>query len=119
MIGLLILTGLTAYFFAVGQARDKQRMSDIAAIQTALQIYYKENGFYPTGQSIAQPMGMTGYLDNWPTPPQPSGLCTKTQNQYLYSQKANGEDFNLSFCLGQKTDVLSAGPHTLASKGIQ
>lgn len=118
IIGLLAITGLAAFTSAKVQARDKQRLADISAIQSAVQIYFTENGFYPSGENAQMPSGIADYLDRWPVAPVADGACTKAANQYLYSQKAGGADFALTFCLGQKTNGLSAGNHTINSKQI-
>lgn len=119
IISLLAITGLAAFFFAHAQARDRQRMADVTAIRNALQIYFTENGFYPYGQGAGEPAGISNYLDRWPIAPPADGSCTGTSNQYAYSQKANGTDYALTFCLGQRTDGLPAGIHTITSKLVQ
>jgi type II secretory pathway pseudopilin PulG len=119
IVGLLVLTILLALFFAQSSARDKQRMRDVIAMQTALRVYFTENGFYPPGMGTQMPENITGYLDRWPLAPAASGSCTASQNRYVYSQKSSGLDYTLTFCLGQKTAGVSAGMHTLTSKGIQ
>jgi len=112
------LTILLAYFSAAGLARDRQRLTDIGQIDQALQIFLNENGFYPYGTSVQVPVGMDNYLDRWPSAPASDGSCSMLQNEYLYSQKSNGTDFTLSFCLGQETNGIVAGSHTLTKQGI-
>lgn len=94
-------------------------MIDVGQINQALQIFSNENGFYPYGLNVAMPVGMGDYLDRWPMAPVADGSCSQIANEYLYSQKSNGTDFTLSFCLGQATNGLAAGPHALTSQGIQ
>ena len=102
---LLGITILSAYISARSQARDKQRIADINAIQSSLQIYFNENGFYPSSVS-GQPVGITDYLDRWPIPPKGDGC---TSDSYAYAPKLNASDYALTFCLVN-------GIHTLSSK---
>lgn len=119
IIGLGLFTVLLAFVSAKSQARDRQRMIDIGQIKQALQIFSNENGFYPYGSSVAMPTGMGDYLDRWPVAPVADGSCTPIQNEYLYSQKSNGTDFILTFCLGGSSSGVASGAHTLTSQGIQ
>ena len=105
VISLLGITILLAYISARSQARDEQRMADVNAIQSALKIYFIENGFYPSSAN-GQPAGITDYLDRWPTPPK-GDSCTS--DSYAYAPKVNASDYALTFCLVN-------GIHTLSSK---
>jgi type II secretory pathway pseudopilin PulG len=122
-IAILVLVA-AAIFFAFLSAkkttRDKQRVVDVNQMKAALDLYYKENGYYPYGQGINIPSGMADYISFWPTAPKPAdGNCTNTQNNYFYSQSSDGSDFSLTFCLGPSANGYSAGYHTLTSKGIR
>lgn len=119
IISLVLLVILGAYLSARVSARDEQRVVDVAAMQKALQAYFTENGFYPSGSSTLLPVGIGSYVDRWPTASSPDGNCTDLQNSYLYSQRSDGSDYSLSFCLGHKAKSISSGAHTLTSKGIQ
>ncbi len=119
---ILFLIGVAvffAYIFSATQAADKQRLADVAVMKDALKVYYNENGFYPNGSDTEDPVDMNDYVDRWPKSPPLSGSCTSLNNRYLYSQKLNGSDFTLDFCLGQSTDGVAAGVHTLTTRGIQ
>ncbi|MAQ77189.1 hypothetical protein CL684_01550 [Candidatus Campbellbacteria bacterium] len=48
IIGVLSSTILGSLSDARAQARDARRLSDIRSIQTALEVYYTNNGTYPT-----------------------------------------------------------------------
>ena len=119
IVTLILAATLAAYFSASAAARDNQRLSDIKAIQSALQIYFKENGFYPNGFQVEMSDSLSSYLDRWPTAPKASGSCTASQNRYLYSQVADGTDYNLIFCLGKASGGLNAGLHTATAASIQ
>jgi type II secretory pathway pseudopilin PulG len=116
-LGLVVV--LFAFLSAKSSARDQQRLADVGSIQQALQIYFTENGFYPNGANVAMPVGMDNYLDRWPQAPAADGRCSSAQNSYVYSQRSNGSDYVLTFCLGASTKGVASGPHFLNSKGIQ
>ena len=115
----LVAASLIAFGQAQALAHNQERISDIKQIQTALKIYFTDNGFYPPGNGLGGPSGMNNYLNFWPTPPQGIGSCSKTQNIYSYAEKSSGTDYELSFCLGTAVNGLSAGIHTVTAAGIQ
>lgn len=119
IIGLGLFAVLLAYFSAAALARDRQRLIDVGQISQALQIFAKENGFYPYGTGVQTPDGMGSFLDRWPVAPVADGSCSMLQNEYLYSQKSNGADFILTFCLGGSSSGVASGTHTLSGQGIQ
>lgn len=122
LICIIIVAGITlwsSYAAARAQARDEQRVIDVHLMQKALDVYFTNNGFYPYGNGIGMPQTMIDYLEPLPMPPSADGNCTDAQNSYTYSQKSNGLDYLLTFCLGSKTDGLSAGIHSVNSKEIK
>lgn len=48
IIGLLASTVFASLGSARGKARDARRLSDLKAVQTALELYYASNGAYPS-----------------------------------------------------------------------
>jgi len=108
---------LLAFNSAAKASSNQQRLVDVRQIQLALKDYFRENGLYPYGNGV--PNGIATYLEHWPTPPKPNGVCPATPNAYSYNQKYAGDDYVVSFCLGIKTAGLKAGMHLLTSKGVQ
>ncbi len=49
IIAILFAIGLMAYSAVLKQGRDSKRQSDLRSIQSALEQYYSDQGFYPTG----------------------------------------------------------------------
>lgn len=47
VIGILAALVVTTYGGIQAKARDSERKSDLAALQTQLEAYYANNGFYP------------------------------------------------------------------------
>lgn len=117
IISLGVLAVILASVSARYSAANQNRLSDVAQIYKALEVFYDQNGYYPYGSPV--PERIADYLDYWPTPPGPAGMCSTINDVYLYSQKSLGSDFAVTFCLSDKVGSLSAGIHTLSLKGIQ
>ncbi len=121
ILAAIISSGILAVILALSAARtaaaNQNRLADVSRIYEALHIFYDQNGYYPQGSPI--PNGIGDYLDHWPTPPTPAGICSKTQDEYNYVQKSLGSDYEVTFCLSAKTEGLGSGMHTLSSQGIQ
>lgn len=52
VIGILALLVVTTYGGIQAKARDSQRQSDLAAIQTQVEAFYANNNYYPTAANI-------------------------------------------------------------------
>jgi len=93
--------------------RDNKRAADIAEIQTALQMYYRDqNAYPPTAPLAGDPLleGSTTYLLDWPSSPTPrtDGNCPNLD--YTYQQTDSGASYSVAFCLGSTTGNI--GPNT-------
>ena len=73
IIGLLSTIITVAMGNARLKARDSKRMSDLKQLQTALELYYNDRGFYPAGAGVQLGSGNYACLNN--TGFNPSG-CT-------------------------------------------
>lgn len=95
-------------------ARDKQRISDIKQIQTALELYYNDAGRYPESIKVGTPIAYEGstYLTNIPVNPAPGGKA------YEYRVCGNGENYQLSYTLEGQTSSISAGKHIATGGSI-
>jgi len=119
---IAILSTLTVVYLETARmsARDARRVSDVKQIQLALKMYYNDLGIYPTtvtpNSSIAN--GGTNYLLRVPSNPTPRGDNGCNDQDYQYTQLESGQGYNLSFCLGDKTDDLDAGIHSATHNGI-
>src|SRR5689334_4069307 len=102
--GLLLVTSVMSFFYAQSRARDQIRIKDIQILQKFLNAYKANVGFYPSATASGQPTNWQEYLDELPVAPIADGSCAKAQNDYKYSTKNNGLSYELSFCLGHKTD---------------
>jgi prepilin-type N-terminal cleavage/methylation domain-containing protein len=53
IIGILAAVGVTALSGARAKARDAKRVADMKQIQSALELYYNDQQFYPAGSALA------------------------------------------------------------------
>ncbi len=118
IIGLLSTLSIVALNSARAKARDARRVSDVKQIQTALELYYNENGAYPATTSA---LTTGGYMGIVPTPPTPvtDGDCTAPTGSYTYTAGTNNNTYTLSYCLGGATGGLAPGPGTATPAGIK
>lgn len=111
---------------ARNKSRDARRLSDVHQIQTALELFYNDNGHYPVAAN-GQPSSTDGgqynmnyYIRTFPQAPTPAdGSCTDANNKYVYEQLNNGQDYRLTFCLGHDSGGLKAGIAQANNKGIK
>ncbi|EKD85387.1 MAG: hypothetical protein ACD_38C00035G0011 [uncultured bacterium] len=71
IIAILATIGLIAYSSILAQGRDSKRQSDLRSIQSALEQYYSDQGFYPTAGPVGtqQQQGLNDLLASTTTPP--------------------------------------------------
>jgi type II secretion system protein G len=123
IIGLLATLSIVALNTARAKARDAKRVGDIKQIQTALELYYNDNGGYPatasSGYAIAS--GSNVYMAQYPTPPVPStdGGCPANVTNYAYTATSSNTSYTISYCLGAATGGLNAGAGTATPAGIK
>ncbi|MBI2330350.1 prepilin-type N-terminal cleavage/methylation domain-containing protein [Candidatus Daviesbacteria bacterium] len=68
IIAILSAIGLMVYSSVLKQGRDSKRQSDLRSIQSALEQYYADQGFYPGITAQAGIRTCTnGYFNNWVT----------------------------------------------------
>jgi prepilin-type N-terminal cleavage/methylation domain-containing protein len=119
IIGILATIAVVALQQARQSARDSKRIADVKQIQTALELYYNNNFYYPDGISNQISDGTTVYMEIVPTAPTPAdGDCDTSSNQYTYIVGEDNATYTLSFCLGSQTGGLAPGPKTATPSGI-
>lgn len=105
LIGILATVGLGSYFTALTKGRDAKRKQDLEQIQRALELFYNDNGRYPTFGEFPDPgvtwsTGETIYIKLLPTDPKsptytyvysPQGGPPPT-GYLLYARLENPED---------------------------
>ncbi len=141
IIGTLSTIGVVSFSSARAHARDAKRASDLKQIQTAVELFFENHGYYP-GDQQAGPEGLilglpetktlsdagfgptvigTPYMVTVPANPEPGGT------PYVYrSRTAEGGDCNADRCdsyailftLERPTGAYLAGPHAVTPTGI-
>ena len=126
IIGLLATLSIVALNNARARARDARRVADVKQIQTALELYYNDNGTYPTlpasPTTIATGSGAssTYYMNIVPTAPKPfDGDCTDAQNTYTYATQLSNRSYTIAYCLGSDTGGIGKGVRTATPAGIR
>ncbi|HLD20072.1 MAG TPA: type II secretion system protein [Patescibacteria group bacterium] len=111
IIGLLSTLAVVSLNSARQRSRDAKRLSDIKQLQTALELFYSENGSYPLsdvaaagtilvsddGNATGTGTVFSSLLATVPTAPTPpDGSCTVATNKYVY--KAQNSDATPAEC---------------------
>ncbi len=133
IIGLLSTLAVVALGSARAKARDARRISDIKQIQTALELYFADQGTYPQeasaivlggasaevlsfGGGFSAAAGASGeeYMSSIPAQIKtPASIA-----DYTY-QSAAVDDYTIGFEIETVTGGLAAGAHTATPGGIQ
>ena len=137
IIGLLSTLAFVSLNSARGKARDAKRVSDIRAIQSALELMYNNQTTpsYPVGTAITNIQALTGPQSDMDdvtaaipiAPEPPDGECANS-NDYIYSAiDASGTAcegtetcpaYTLRYCLGDPTGSIDEGLNTACETGI-
>lgn len=128
IIGILATLAVVALQQARKNARDAKRIADVRQMQTALELFFNDNQYYPdtideyaTGQIAT---GGVVYMNIIPSAPTPAdGTCTATSNAYEYvgTGTAVGDywgEYAIDFCLGGQTGGMTAGEKCATPGGI-
>ncbi len=126
IIGVLAAISIIALQNARAKARDAKRAGDMKQVQTALELFFNDNNRYPTAEEFSlgsifstSTYGTSTYMQIIPSAPTPvDGTCDDTQNTFSYQQTEGGNSYTISFCLGNTTGTLTAGPKCLTPSGI-
>lgn len=143
LLVVISIIGLLASIILVGlnnsrkKARDAKRVGDLNQLAKALELYYNDNRSYPTITSSGQLSSLVGapalvptYLSRMPATVNPAdstcgaGPGNGTNDYYFYANSTGASQsltstYIITFCLGNQTGALSAGPHTLTQAGFQ
>ena len=124
IIGLLSTMSIIALNSARARSRDAKRISDVKQMQTALEMFYNDAGYYPDSLGTTISTGTNVYMKVVPTAPTPiDGSCTTAQNTYTYAYSgtsgAASGSYTLTYCLGAQTGGVPAGVNTATPFGIR
>lgn len=135
IIGLLSTLAVVALNSARQKSRDSKRVADVKQIQTALELYFADNNYYPTAAS-AITLGSasytklcddgfgnsdctgTTYMGLVPAAPTPEDCDVAADNNYSYVS-ADGRAYTITFCLGGKVGDLDPANRTASPEGIK
>ena len=125
IIGVLASVVLVSLNSARAKARDARRLTDVKQIQTALELYYDANGYYPantdndcggwdtgvSGDGFISPLVTGGFIAT-PVDPNASGGCSGYR-YYRYSAGDYGCDSARGdyYVLGINNMETSSNPH--------
>jgi len=95
-------------------------------VQTALELFFNDNGRYPTVEEwnlgslySTSSSATTTYLQVIPTAPIPAdGNCSENENTSVYTQTESGASYSIAFCIGNTTGTITPGNKTLTPAGI-
>ncbi len=122
IIGVLATLAVVSLQQARKNARDVKRLADIKQVQTALELYFNDQGYYPASTSVTSSIsyGSNIYMASLPKAPLPAdGGCSLSENQYIYSEQGVDDgSYFLSFCLGGKAGSLEGGNKCAFPGGI-
>lgn len=111
LIEIVVVIGIMATLTAIiyssfdgskAQSRDQKRVSDISAIQLALELHFNQKGYYPaTLDILTQKIGSYGpYINEIPKTPLASDF--QYENTYIPLTKTSGSEYCTSYHLWTK-----------------
>ncbi len=110
IIGIIISIATIAFNKIRENSRDTKRIADIKQIQSALELYYSDNGDYPESLGSSISFGNKIYLENVPETVTPAdGDCSEGENSYSYTTSDENNNYYLSFCIGRDVDDYGSG----------
>ena len=126
IIGILATLAVVALQQARKNARDAKRIADVRQMQTALELFFNDNQYYPSTVTAGNTIAISGvtYMNIVPTAPTPAdGICTSASNTYTYIPQgvtagAGYASYRIDFCLGDQTGGLEAGYKQATPGGI-
>jgi general secretion pathway protein G len=137
IIGLLSTLAVVSFGSAREKARDARRISDIRQIQTALELYFADQGVYPVVNPTPVTLGVDSTTDiltnatvGFENASSPTGTDTymgqvpanfdnpSSIADYTYVSDPSGTNYTITFELEGNVSGLS-GPLTATSSGIQ
>jgi uncharacterized protein (TIGR02145 family)/prepilin-type N-terminal cleavage/methylation domain-containing protein len=111
IIGALVTFSIISFSGTRVKSRDTQRVVYIDQINSALEIYFQRNGFYPTFITAGKQLSYNGvvYLDPVPSNPSPKTDGSCPNQDFTYSVQTGNSAYVLGFCLAGSAGRFSAG----------
>lgn len=126
IIGILSSVVLASLNSTRKKGRDARRITDIKQLQIALELYYDQNGNYPTsiGFGATSPLVTGGYIASIPSDPSRTPACSTGAEAgcYKYASLGSGSSCS-SYHLGAILEtsghsVLASDADGAASEGV-
>lgn len=146
IIGLLSTLAVVALNSARMKSRDARRLSDVKQIQTALELFYNDQGMYPPSAAVIDTAEFLGqgnfaclddggwdatctgnvYMAAVPTYPVPrtDNTCDPTTDDqavgysYINHTATDASTYTLQYCLGGNAGGVSDGVNVACESGI-
>ena len=130
IIALMSSIVLVSISTAREKSRNAKRVSDMTQLQKAMDLYFNDNGTYPTlssGMALSSwnsSILVPKYLKAVPVTVLPADPgCTATNDYYMQPNVAGSQfvtsTFIVTFCISGQVGTLPAGQHTITQLGIQ
>ncbi len=140
IVGILTSLPMVAIQNSRENTRNAKRIADAKQMQIALELYYHDNGLYPSslnpGESLSS--GSIIYMEQIPFAPTPNdGACSEEENGFTYinpyrldyfyiaedqqtyhNWDYDRNNYNIHFCIGEKSGSLSAGEIVASPRGL-
>lgn len=107
------------------KSRDAKRVADIKQVMTALEMYYNEAGRYPSVLDLGVPVGsseeeklFSKFMIPLPENPKPNDGPCPIDFEYGYKALSDGHDYELYYCLGERTGSINSGISIASSGGM-
>ncbi len=124
IIGILATLAVVALQQARQNARDAKRIADMKQVSTALELFFSENGRYPTveewnnGSIVSSSTGEV-FMHSIPSAPTPAdGDCLEASNTYTYVPAVDGSTYAIDFCTGKQVSNLPEGVKQMTPGGV-
>ena len=123
IIGLLSTLAVVALNNARSKARDARRLADIKQIQTALELYYNDEGGYPDTADVTSGGSIEGstatYMSIVPTNPSPQNDGSCAVAEYVYGMDDSNASYHLTYCIGATTgSIVGSVNHNATPAGM-
>ncbi len=124
IIGILATLAVVALQQTRSRARDSKRVADMKQTQTALELFFNENGRYPTEEewssgAIESESSDNVFMYSIPFAPTPAdGDCLEASNSYVYIPANDGSTYVINFCTGGQVSDLPGGAKQMTPGGI-
>jgi len=123
IIGILATLAVVALQQARQNARDSKRVADMKQVSTALELFFNENGRYPTsdewnsGSIVSSSTGEV-FMYNISTAPTPADGDCQASNTYVYIPQNDGASYTIDFCTGKQISDMPEGTKQMTPGGI-